>query len=70
MARYSPELIDQTIAVFRSRTGRELSQEKARQAIENISGFFQVLSDWAVNDDKERIVDDPGSAALAGKVGS
>lgn len=47
MAQYSPELIEQTILVFKSRTGRVISQEEARQAVENISGFFRVLQEWA-----------------------
>ncbi len=47
MAQYSPELIEQTISVFESRTSRKISQEQARQAAENISGFFRVLQEWA-----------------------
>jgi hypothetical protein len=47
MAQYSPELIKQTISIFENRTGRAISQEEARQAVENISGFFRVLKKWA-----------------------
>lgn len=47
MAHYSPELIIKTISLFESRTGRATSQEEARQSLENISGFFQVLQEWA-----------------------
>jgi hypothetical protein len=47
MAHYSPELILKTILLFESRTGRATSQEEARQSLENISGFFQVLQEWA-----------------------
>ena len=47
MAHYSPELILKTISLFESRTGRATSQEEARQSLENISGFFQVLQEWA-----------------------
>ena len=46
MAHYSPELIEKTISLFESRTGRANSQEEARQSLENISGFFQVLQEW------------------------
>ncbi len=53
MAQNSPELIEQTISVFESRTGRVISQEEARQAVENISGFFRVLQEWAEAEDKE-----------------
>jgi hypothetical protein len=45
--QYSPELIEQTISLFESRTDREISKEEARQAVENISGFFRVLQEWA-----------------------
>lgn len=53
MAEYSSELIEQTISVFENRTGREISQEEARQAVENISGFFRVLQEWAEAESKE-----------------
>jgi hypothetical protein len=54
MAQYSPELIEQTVSVFESRTGRVISEEDARQAVENISGFFQVLQELVEAEDKER----------------
>jgi len=54
MAHYSPELIEQTISVFENRTGRVISEEEARQAVENISGFFQVLQEWAEAEGKEK----------------
>jgi len=47
MAQYSPELIELTISLFERRTGRVISEEDARQAVENISGFFRVLQEWA-----------------------
>lgn len=53
MAQYSPELIEQTISIFESRTGRVISEEDARQAVENISGFFQVLQEWAEAEDRD-----------------
>jgi hypothetical protein len=40
-------LIDQTIAVWRSRLRRDLSREDARQIIENVTGFFNILSEWS-----------------------
>lgn len=46
MAQYSPELIEQTISVFEHQTDRVISEEDARQAVENICGFFQVLQEW------------------------
>ena len=56
MTHYSPELIEQTISVFENRTGRMISEEDARQAVENISGFFRVLQEWAEAVDKEGCV--------------
>jgi hypothetical protein len=47
MAQQSPELIVQTIATFERLSGRAISREEARQAVENISGFFRVLQEWA-----------------------
>ncbi len=59
MARYSPELNEQTISVFESRTGRVISEEEARQAVENISGFFRVLQEWEEAERKERVEGGP-----------
>jgi hypothetical protein len=53
MAQYSPEIIEQTISVFKSRNGRVISEEDARQAVENISGFFRVLQEWVESEDRE-----------------
>lgn len=53
MTKYSPDLIEQTITVFQKRTGRVISEEDARQAVENISGFFRVLQNWAEAEDKK-----------------
>jgi hypothetical protein len=52
MAQFSPEIIDHTISIFESRTGREISREEGRQAIENISGFFRVLQEWDKSEKK------------------
>jgi len=59
MAQYSPKLIQQTISVFESRTGRAISQEDARQAVDNISGFFKALQEWAEAEDMESCEDRP-----------
>jgi hypothetical protein len=49
----TPAMINETMAFWRERTGTPLSPEDARQAIENICGFFQVLQDWAAADVQE-----------------
>ena len=46
MAQPSPEIIEQTILAFKRRTGRAISEEDARQAVENVSGFFRMLQQW------------------------
>ncbi len=43
----SGQLINHTCQVWRSRLGRELSREDARQIAENVTGFFSVLHEWS-----------------------
>jgi hypothetical protein len=43
----STALLDRTLAVWQPRTSRPLAAEDARQIIENVSGFFAVLLEWA-----------------------
>jgi hypothetical protein len=42
----SEDLIQHTIRVWEPRLGRTLTEEDARQILENIVGFFRVLHDW------------------------
>jgi hypothetical protein len=53
MTQYSPKLIEKTISILECQTGSAISEEDARQAIENISGFFRVLQDWAEAENRE-----------------
>jgi hypothetical protein len=46
MIEKNPDIINQTIDFWTKRTGQEISPEDAREMIQNISGFFQVLSEW------------------------
>jgi hypothetical protein len=39
-------LLETTIRLFEKRTGRTLTKEDARQIVENLTGFFQVLAEW------------------------
>jgi hypothetical protein len=41
------DLIEQTRRLWRSRLGRDVSCEDARQSAENITGFFAVLAEWS-----------------------
>lgn len=42
----SADLIQHTIRVWEPRLGRPLSEEDARQILENVVGFFRVLHSW------------------------
>jgi hypothetical protein len=39
--------LDRTREVWQSRTSRPLSTEDVRQIVENVSGLFQILLEWA-----------------------
>lgn len=54
MAQISPKLMEQTIKVFENLSCEMCSQEDARQAVENICGFFQVLQDWDSIEENEK----------------
>jgi hypothetical protein len=40
-------LIDRTREVWKPRLGRDLSREDARQIVENVTGFFAILTQWS-----------------------
>jgi hypothetical protein len=40
-------LLEDTRAFWQSRTSRVLALEDARQAVENVTGFFATLQRWA-----------------------
>jgi hypothetical protein len=40
-------LIDRTREVWKVRLGRDLSREDARQIVENVTGFFTILTEWS-----------------------
>ena len=40
-------LIDRTRQVWQPRTGRDLTNEDARQIAENVTGFFFILAEWS-----------------------
>jgi putative DNA primase/helicase len=52
-------LIERTRQLWMQRFGRDVSHEEAREAVENITGFFAILAEWsrvegcAVNDNKK-----------------
>ena len=40
------EFIDQTIAVWQPKSRQELCREDARQIVENMVGFIEILKEW------------------------
>ncbi len=40
-------LIDRTIETWKPRHDRDLSREDARQIVDNVTGFFSILAEWA-----------------------
>lgn len=45
-------MIRQTVTTWSDYTGEKFSDENARQILENISGFFQLLCEWDEADKK------------------
>jgi hypothetical protein len=43
----SEAFLERTIKFWQERSNRHFTEEDARAAIENISGFFDVLHQWA-----------------------
>lgn len=41
---------DSTLALWDSRTSREMTAEDAREIRENVTGFFRVLQEWKARD--------------------
>ena len=44
------DLIDRTLETWQPRVDHPLSRDDARQIIENVSGFFSILAEWAMAD--------------------
>ncbi len=62
-------LIDRAIETWQPRAERDLSREDARQIVENVTGFFSVLADWAREERAEPANDTgkPGGADNGGE---
>lgn len=41
-----PELTDRVLKILETRSSRKLTVEDAREVIENLKGFFQILMEW------------------------
>src|SRR5262245_55174828 len=47
-------LIDGTLEFWQPKTTRRLSREDAREIVENLTGFFLLLTEWELQDRKRR----------------
>lgn len=50
MQRMQKQLIDQTLEFWQARSPKTLTREDAREIIENVTGFFQLLQEWQLVD--------------------
>jgi len=50
MRKIQNQLIDRTLEFWQARTPHTLTREDARDIIENVTGFFQVLQKWQAAD--------------------
>jgi len=50
MRKIQNQLIDRTLEFWQARSSQTLTREDAREIIENVSGFFQILQKWEVAD--------------------
>jgi uncharacterized coiled-coil DUF342 family protein len=51
------KIIERTLEIWQPRTSRKLTREDGRQMVENISGFFDTLSDWEAKENKPEVKD-------------
>lgn len=47
MDEHRAALLEETVAFWQPRSSRQLTGEDARQAVENVTGFFATLQRWA-----------------------
>jgi hypothetical protein len=52
MQNIKPEFVEQTLAVWQRRSVRTLVADDAGQILDNICGFFGVLSEWTRRDQR------------------
>ena len=57
-------LIDETISVWQPYSADLLTREDARQIMQNVTAYFDMLLRWAA-EDRERAEQEPGQAARA-----
>jgi len=55
MIKIESELIQQTILFWEQYAGIRLSAQEAREAIANMSGFFELLNEWEVRESEVEV---------------
>lgn len=58
-------LLDHVAGIWERRTGREITREDAREIVENLCGFFELLGKW---DRREQANEEPGNTPEEGPV--
>jgi hypothetical protein len=53
MTRYSKEILEKTIRVWQPLSEKQLTEEDAREIVENLTGFFSLLGEWERENGKE-----------------
>jgi hypothetical protein len=54
MTKSDDNLIDRTLEVWQPRNANRLSDEDARAILENVTGFFTLLSEWETNEQQKK----------------
>ena len=54
MKKSEDNLIDRTLEVWQPRNAQRLSDEDARAILENVKGFFTLLSEWETNEQQKK----------------
>ena len=54
MKKSEDNLIDRTLEVWQPRNANRLSDEDARAILENVTGFFTLLSEWETNEQQKK----------------
>ena len=54
MKKSDDNLIDRTLEVWQPRNAHRLSDDDAREMLENVKGFFTLLLEWETNEQQKK----------------
>ena len=54
MKKSDDNLIDRTLEVWQPRNSHRLSDDDAREILENVKGFFTLLLEWETNEQQKK----------------